>query len=136
MRPWMLFLVILLSIQIHESQGSRRRSHHFKNIQEFLVNGVEETNEEEKLQLHSSGMKNRKLSTITPISTSPTINPKKHDEDKVRRDKIGRKEENLTVNRASSRDKRRQPHPAPYPDTLDLSEMDYSVAKRKPPIHN
>ncbi|XP_073106879.1 uncharacterized protein [Elaeis guineensis] len=27
-------------------------------------------------------------------------------------------------------------HPQTYPDTLDIAGMDYSPAKRKPPIHN
>lgn len=51
--------------------------------------------------------------------------------------KIGRKEENLSVNSSSSKTQHGQPTLGPYPDVIDISEMDYSMApRRKPPIHN
>ncbi|KAL7587355.1 uncharacterized protein LOC111908361 [Lactuca sativa] len=89
---------------------------------------------------------NRKLMTET-ISTSTTtsastITYKKHnnEENKGHDLKLGNKstEDNLAVNLSSKHLKygKTEANPPGYADIVDLAGMDYSPARRKPPIHN
>ncbi|KAL0286151.1 UNVERIFIED_CONTAM: hypothetical protein Sangu_2747300 [Sesamum angustifolium] len=91
---------------------------------------------------HCSG-RIRKL-IMASISTTPTTakndknnNNKTHTkiEDSSPIEKIAKKDKNLSIN-LSAVTEQRQPDPETYPDTLDIAGMDYSQARRKPPIHN
>ncbi|XP_011084058.1 uncharacterized protein LOC105166414 [Sesamum indicum] len=133
MRSWLLmFLLLLSSLLVHEAQGIRLlkgsvadRQH---NIQEFLPgkrNNYEGVDEEAVIMCkskHCSG-RIRKL-TMTLISSTPTIAKNDKNEEN--------KEENLSVNPSSTNQQAGQP----TPDILNIAGMDYSLARRKPPIHN
>lgn len=55
--------------------------------------------------------------------------------DKSRDEVAGREEENFIVN-ASPVSEHPEASPEGYPDIIDIAGMDYSPARRKPPIHN
>ncbi|CAA2960132.1 Hypothetical predicted protein [Olea europaea subsp. europaea] len=87
--------------------------------------------------------RNGKLITkaVTHISSSDTIFKSEKtegnkDHTKSKSDKISVTEENLPTNSSTVTDEKQQPVPEPYPDILDIAGMDYSQARRKPPIHN
>ncbi|KAK6156564.1 hypothetical protein DH2020_010812 [Rehmannia glutinosa] len=156
MRTWLLLSLLLLSILIHEAQGIRLRKgislpdtdHRQHNIhQEFHPGMINNKGVKEVIQCkskHCSG-RIRKL-TMTPISSTATItknnkNEENKDHPKLKgsaiNQKIGSKEENgLFVNSSSSKTTHEQGQAEPYPGILDIAEMDYSLARRKPPIHN
>lgn len=54
---------------------------------------------------------------------------------KLSTDVLGGKRESFSVD-SSPDSNHREATPERYPDTLDIDEMDYSPARRKPPIHN
>ncbi|KAL8037426.1 hypothetical protein ABFX02_11G039000 [Erythranthe guttata] len=61
----------------------------------------------------------------------------KHHNNKIQNDEINgkRKEEKMSVKSSpTTTTEKRQPEM--YPDILDIAGMDYSQARRKPPIHN
>ncbi|KAI3446826.1 hypothetical protein Pfo_003491 [Paulownia fortunei] len=148
MRSWMLISLLLLSVLIHEAQGIRLRkrnpSDRQHNIHKILQGRSNDGVEEIILckGKHCSG-RIRKL-IMTPISSTTTIAKNdKNEENKAHpksegsstNEKIARKAENLSVN-SSSITEQRQPALETYPDILDIAGMDYSQARRKPPIHN
>ncbi|KAI3443932.1 hypothetical protein Pfo_000597 [Paulownia fortunei] len=149
MRPWLLMSVLLLSILIHEAQGIRLRKGSLPdgqhNIHEFLPGKRNNEGDEEVIlckSKHCSG-RIRKLTTTPICSTTTIAKNDKNEENKAHpklegsstNQKIGRKEEYLSVN-SSSKTQQGQPTLQPYPDILDIAGMDYSLARRKPPIHN
>ncbi|KAK4414955.1 hypothetical protein Salat_2602500 [Sesamum alatum] len=136
MRSWLLMLLLLLSsvLLVHEAQGIRLvkgsiadREH---NIQEFLPgkrHNEGHVDEEAVIvckKKQCSG-RIRKL-TMTLISSTSTIAKNDKNEEN--------KEENLSVNPSSTNPDHQQGQPTP--DILDIAGMDYSLARRKPPIHN
>ncbi|KAL3535947.1 hypothetical protein ACH5RR_004408 [Cinchona calisaya] len=78
---------------------------------------------------------NRKLMTNTS-STSTTATSENGKNGHQENNNLGGKEENFSVN--SSPLTQHQPETTfdHYPDILDIAGMDYSPARRKPPIHN
>ncbi|KAL2482754.1 uncharacterized protein Fot_44198 [Forsythia ovata] len=138
---------------LHEAQGIRltresvsTRHHH--NIPETASNRRNNGDVEEVFHCkirHCSG-RNRELmiKTSTHISSTDTMfkndmneGNKDHrkSKGKSRSEKISGTEENLSTNSSAITEKQ-QPVPESYPDILDIAGMDYSQAKRKPPIHN
>ncbi|PIN20314.1 hypothetical protein CDL12_06994 [Handroanthus impetiginosus] len=123
MRPWLMMFLLLLSILVHEAQGIRlirkgppaeRQNNINQELHPVKTNkdGVEEVILCKSK--HCSG-RIRKL-TMTPISsTTTTAKTDKNEENKVQAKLEG-----------SSRNE----------DILDIAGMDYSLARRKPPIHN
>lgn len=49
---------------------------------------------------------------------------------------LGEKENSMVKGRPTSEVSQSHDHHEQFPDIIDLAEMDYSPAKRKPPIHN
>lgn len=49
---------------------------------------------------------------------------------------LGEQENFMVKGRPASEVSQSHDHQAQFPDIIDLAEMDYSPAKRKPPIHN
>ncbi|XP_034700319.1 uncharacterized protein LOC117925426 [Vitis riparia] len=87
---------------------------------------------------HCSSGINRKLMTKTTStsSTTPTTNSKNVKNGGKSGDQVpGREEENFYVN-ASPVSEHPEAAPEGYPDIIDIAGMDYSPARRKPPIHN
>ncbi|KAL8040736.1 hypothetical protein ABFX02_10G117900 [Erythranthe guttata] len=135
MWKWMLMFLLLLSILIREAQGIRMskgsaavRQHTINEVVHGKINLNEGVNK-------SSGWI-RKLITKIPISRTSAIS--KNDwnaESKARpeskdssiNENVGRKEENsLSVNSSSKT----------YKEIVDIAGMDYSLARRKSPVHN
>ncbi|KAL4571430.1 hypothetical protein LXL04_018189 [Taraxacum kok-saghyz] len=87
---------------------------------------------------------NRKLITKTISSTTTstnTITSKKHNNEDNKDDwkpKTKSSKENLAISLSSKHLKYEKPeaNPPGYADIVDLTGMDYSPARRKPPIHN
>ncbi|CAK9145993.1 unnamed protein product [Ilex paraguariensis] len=134
MRPSLLVSLLLLSIFFYDAQGIRLEKGIFAagkhKIQKEGV--VEEVNS--CTDGHCSGLI-RKLMAKTN-STSRTITTSKNGKNEGNRaGGLGGKEENLSV--SSSPDSGHgESSPEHYPDSLDIAGMDYSLARRKAPIHN
>ncbi|XP_011078563.1 uncharacterized protein LOC105162266 [Sesamum indicum] len=146
---WMLTSLLLLSVLVPEAQGMRLRKdpspldNKQQKINEFLQRRITSGDGVEEGFLckgkHCSG-RIRKL-IMASISTTPTT--AKNDKDKAHtktegfsaNKKLAKKDKNLSRN-LSAVTEQRQPNPDNYPDTLDIAGMDYSQARRKPPIHN
>ncbi|CAK9159005.1 unnamed protein product [Ilex paraguariensis] len=127
MRPSLLVSLLLLSSLLHEAQGIRLEKGSLAAGQQQMIHEVGLTTKikgvVEEVDLckdgHCSGMIRKLMSKTTSIS-STTTNSKNH--------KKEGKEENLSINSSPVSER--------YPDTLDIAGMDYSPARRKPPIHN
>ncbi|KAL3840719.1 hypothetical protein ACJIZ3_025310 [Penstemon smallii] len=148
MRLLLLLPLLLLSSLVLQAQGIRliRKEYSISdkqhNIHEILL-GEKNNDEFEDVILrkdkHLSGSI-RKLTTTPSIATTTTI-PKndKNEENKAHplskssstNEKLHRKEEDMSVNSSSKSEVQE-----PYPDLLDVAGMDYSLARRKSPIHN
>ncbi|GAB4828196.1 hypothetical protein Ancab_035113 [Ancistrocladus abbreviatus] len=83
---------------------------------------------------HCSSGKNRKL-TISITAFTTKTNSKNLDNGA---NEDGHEQENVSVSSSLAPDIGRKVMPSPekYEDMMDMTEMDYSAAKRKPPIHN
>ncbi|XP_057767903.1 uncharacterized protein LOC130988147 isoform X1 [Salvia miltiorrhiza] len=131
MRSWLLMFLLLLSVLIHDAQGRRLISNKGSAAAE-ADDGPHSLHQEKLAEMKSidereskkwSGS-NRKL-TLIDISSTTTI--AKNGEMKAEL-KIGREEQIASVN-SSSKTQQGQ-------EGLDMAEMDYTLARRKPPIHN
>ncbi|CAI9754718.1 unnamed protein product [Fraxinus pennsylvanica] len=148
MSSWLL-LMSLLILMLHEAQGLRltresvsARHHHDipESVPERRNNGGVQEDFHCKIR-HCSGRNGKLITkTVTHISSGDTMSKNdktegNKDHTKSRSEKISVTEENLPTNSSSVTEKQ-QPAPEPYPDVLDIAGMDYSQARRKPPIHN
>ncbi|RZC61929.1 hypothetical protein C5167_023680 [Papaver somniferum] len=88
----------------------------------------------------SSGMRTRKLLTKTATTTSPTPTTKVGSKpSKKRSGKLHENKEKVDSIKASSHipaEHGEDVGAAHYPDIIDIAGMDYTTARRKPPIHN
>ncbi|KAF7153611.1 hypothetical protein RHSIM_Rhsim01G0051900 [Rhododendron simsii] len=82
----------------------------------------------------SSG-KNRKLIAKATSTNPTTISKNETNGGKSSTDELGGKHQSFSVD-SSPDSNHREATPERYPDTLNIDEMDYSPARRKPPIHN
>ncbi|KAK4369887.1 hypothetical protein RND71_009362 [Anisodus tanguticus] len=144
MKQFLLLLVLLLSTLVHEAQARNIPMSKLENaLKERSDGGSGEVNILCKDDHCSSG-RNRKLmtkttSTSSPITTTSTKNIKNegnkaHHDNTILKGQSGTSE-NFSVN-SSPENGHRKTSSEHYPDVLDLAGMDYSPAKRKPPIHN
>ncbi|KAK4391527.1 hypothetical protein Sango_1930500 [Sesamum angolense] len=132
---WMLISLLLLSVLVPEAQGMRLRKDPSaldygkqQKIYKKFFKGELEVVMELKKGFCAKGS---------------TVQNDKNDDDKTHMktegsspiEKIAKKDKNLSIN-LSAVTEQRQPDPETYPDTLDIAGMDYSQARRKPPIHN
>ncbi|XP_059286150.1 uncharacterized protein LOC132039668 [Lycium ferocissimum] len=145
MKQVLLLLLLLLSTLVHEAQA--------RDIPMLKENALKERSDDggsgevsickDGHCSSSSSGRNRKLmtkttSTTSPITTTSTKNIK-NEGNKAHHDNTILKGqsscENFSVNSSpeTGHQKTSSEH---YPDVLDLAGMDYSPAKRKPPIHN
>ncbi|PSS08172.1 Auxin-induced protein like [Actinidia chinensis var. chinensis] len=143
MRPSLLVSFLFLSIFISEVQGIRLKKGFFANIGYHKIH-------EEAIQCKEgqcSGNNIRKLvekatSTIPTTTTIISKNEKNggpkvwsNPEGKLNTKRQSGKEESLTVSSPPVSEHREAINQR-YPDILDLAGMDYTPARRKPPIHN
>ncbi|CAA3026543.1 uncharacterized protein LOC111390720 isoform X2 [Olea europaea var. sylvestris] len=147
MKSWLL-LISLLILMLHEAQGLRltresvsTRHHH--NIPESIpdrrINVVVEEVVHYKSS-HGSGRNDRKLMTKTSTHISSTDAMIKNDKTEGNKDRTkseGKsRSEKIPGSNSSPVTEKQQPVAEPYPGILDIAGMDYSQARRKPPIHN
>ncbi|MCD9640046.1 hypothetical protein HAX54_025060 [Datura stramonium] len=144
MKQVLLLSLLLLSTLVHEAKA--------RKIPMLKENALKERSDDDggsgevnilcKYGHCSSSGRNRKLmtkttSTSSPITTTSTKNIK-NEENKAHDTTIVKGQsssENFSVNSSPETGhwKTSSEH---HPDVLDLAGMDYSPAKRKPPIHN
>ncbi|XP_015080950.1 uncharacterized protein LOC107024479 [Solanum pennellii] len=137
MKQVLLLTLLLLSTLVYEAQA--------RNIPMLKENGdFGEVNIICKDNHCSSSGRNRKLMTKTTSTSSPittttsTKNVKNEGNIKVHDTTILKGQsssENFSIN-SSPETGHRKTSSDRHPDVLDLAGMDYSPAKRKPPIHN
>uniref|UniRef100_A0A5B7API1 Uncharacterized protein n=1 Tax=Davidia involucrata TaxID=16924 RepID=A0A5B7API1_DAVIN len=151
MRLSLLVSLLLLSVLISEAQGIRLKKG-------FVSAGHHKIHEGTLIKTSNGGVGEvilckdghcsgniRKL--MTKITSRTTITTSKNDKnggtkaDPISKGKsssseeLGREEEKFSVN-SSPDSEHREATPEHYPDILDIAGMDYSSARRKPPIHN
>ncbi|KAD6454469.1 hypothetical protein E3N88_09175 [Mikania micrantha] len=141
MMPSMIFSLIL-SIFLYEAQGIRveklnipASNHQELTIKSSLGNLDDGSVMATKL---SSGI-NRKLMTQLKPCSSTTANNKNYEKDltaaiKFTRELVEKKDMFSTT--LPLKHETTEVAPEPFTDVVDITGMDYSPAKRKPPIHN
>ncbi|KAK1418440.1 hypothetical protein QVD17_27585 [Tagetes erecta] len=146
MKPSLMFsLLLVLSIFLYEAQGIRlqKLSIRASNNQEIITKSSSSNQDEEDgsavATTLSSGI-NRKLMTKIISSSFTTTNDKNNDKDpntvlKFTRELV-EKEKSVSTAMVSSKHENTEVVSERYPDIIDITGMDYSPAKRKPPIHN
>ncbi|XP_006359519.1 uncharacterized protein [Solanum tuberosum] len=136
MKQVLLLSLLLFSTLVYEAQS--------RNIPMLKENGdVGEVNIICKDDHCSSSGRNRKLmtkttSTSSPITTTTSTENIKNEGNKAHDTTILKGQsssENFSIN-SSPETGHRKTSSDHHPDVLDLAGMDYSPAKRKPPIHN
>ncbi|XP_073132556.1 uncharacterized protein [Henckelia pumila] len=148
MKSWLIIISLLLSsFMIHEARGmSLRRGSlldHYKSddiigkIVPLDDQGLTSNIVDHQVKEKFSG-RSRKL-IVSPTSSSTTQTAKNHvkmnEEDKAHHSNTKgssnkeKKEEKISVNSSTQRQE-------VYPDVMDIAGMDYSQARRRPPIHN
>ncbi|XP_047947474.1 uncharacterized protein LOC125193675 isoform X1 [Salvia hispanica] len=135
MRSWLLMFLLILSVLIHDAQGRILISNKASTpaeadhgLHQEKLGEMNKSNDEKESKKWSGS--NRKL-TLIHISSTTTI--AKSGEIKSEalvstNSKMGREDQNVVVN-SSSKTQQEQ-------DIVDMAEMDYTLARRKPPIHN
>ncbi|KAI3679510.1 hypothetical protein L2E82_51251 [Cichorium intybus] len=145
MKPSFIFTLLLLSIILYQAQGIRfdKSTISSSNHPELI------TKTSLSIQDDGSAMAtellpgiNRKIMTKTISSNPPSTDRKISDyypqsDIKFTHRRIG-KEENFPTTSVSINSKHGKMEGVSkrYPDVIDITGMDYSPAKRKPPIHN
>ncbi|KAI8570560.1 hypothetical protein RHMOL_Rhmol01G0044100 [Rhododendron molle] len=144
MRPYFLLSVLLLSTIISEVQAIRPNKD-FLSVKDHKIQDGRTVNKAsdgaingEDIQCKegqcSSG-KNRKLIAKATSTNPTTISKNETNGGKSSTNELGGKHESFSVDSSPDSDHREATRKR-YPDTLDIDEMDYSPARRKPPIHN
>ncbi|KAG8372650.1 hypothetical protein BUALT_Bualt12G0088700 [Buddleja alternifolia] len=135
MRSWLLmFQLLLLSILIHEAQGIRLRK---ASLQERQHN----VHESKPRKGNNDGVEENTLCKIKHCSVllQNEENKAQHKLDGYSTtEEIEKEEQNdLPVNSSSLNEQRQATEPDTHPYILDhIAGMDYSLEKRKPPVHN
>ncbi|KAA8522931.1 hypothetical protein F0562_009354 [Nyssa sinensis] len=152
MRLSLLASLLVLSILISEAQGIRLKKgivsagHHKIHENNLIKTSNGGLGEVILCKVgHCSGNNIRKLMTKITSSTITTSkndknggSTKAHDtisKGKLSSEELSGEEEKFSVDH-SPVSEHREVAPERYPDIFDLAGMDYSSAKRKPPIHN
>ncbi|KAI3701533.1 hypothetical protein L6452_26692 [Arctium lappa] len=150
MKPSFMLILLLLSMFLYQPQGIRLEnlSLSASNHQKFIPKSSSSINGDEGLamatdQVSPAGI-NRKLMTKTIGSTSTPTNNKNYKIDHDLKSEVkftrGQLENEVffstTVAPENPKRKNKQVVSEEYSDVIDITGMDYSPAKRKPPIHN
>ncbi|KAJ0706093.1 putative Root meristem growth factor 9 [Helianthus annuus] len=143
MKPSLMFTLLLLSFFLYEAQGIslEKLSIPTSNHQE-LITKSSSSNQDDASGMATklpSGI-NRKLMTKMTSSSFTTKNDKDYKKDPKIDLKFARElvemEETFSTTLAPSKQAKTEVDTERYPDVIDITGMDYSPAKRKPPIHN
>ncbi|KAL4654239.1 hypothetical protein ACB092_01G363800 [Castanea dentata] len=156
MRPYLAVSLLLLSLLLSEVQGIRLDKSFMSSVGKHKVHEensaltkIHDSAVQEVILCkdgHCSG-KNRKLITTTTTSTTSTTTTSKNEKNgenkadanskgKSGSGELGEQENFMVKGRPTSEVSQSHDHHEQFPDIIDLAEMDYSPAKRKPPIHN
>ncbi|KAK4604597.1 hypothetical protein RGQ29_012890 [Quercus rubra] len=159
MRPYLAVSLLLLSLLLSVVQGIRLDKSFMSSVgqhkeEKSALTKIHDSAVQEVILCkdgHCTG-KNRKLITTTTISTTSTTTStttttsknEKNGENKADTNskgksgsgELGEKENSMVKGRPTSEVSQSHDHHEQFPDIIDLAEMDYSPAKRKPPIHN
>ncbi|KAL5697782.1 hypothetical protein ACHQM5_028898 [Ranunculus cassubicifolius] len=145
MKTTLLVSLVLFLFLAQFSEGLRfdhglkgllhQRIHEKKNI---VTEDEAEIVSEDK---HISSGRSRKLITNTPSTTSKVVNTQGS---KVEPKQKHQHEENFSIksspisssSSSPSSEQHGEATNGKYPDIIDIAGMDYSPARRKPPIHN
>ncbi|KAG4930080.1 hypothetical protein AAZX31_17G103100 [Glycine max] len=141
MKPSFVVSLLLLSLILAKTQGIRlgkvssavqqQKQHDGETTLLKRSNtGAEEASLCKENELCTGNIKNRKLVTI-PVSTTQSLS-KNVEESKVDPSVNGNSRNVDTLSTSKHKDVPEE-H---YHDLVEITEMDYSPAKRKPPIHN
>ncbi|OIV99879.1 hypothetical protein TanjilG_26217 [Lupinus angustifolius] len=155
MRPSFVISLLLLSLLLTKAQGIRlgkgsipvqqQKQHEEKNA--LLKRSNSDADGEAILcedEQCTGKIKNRKLVT-TPVSTTYTISKNMNKGENEAHPLVNSNITNVKVNgetnetkvkKLSTTSKNQNQHEEQYLDLEDITEMDYSPATRKPPIHN
>ncbi|KAG5242744.1 hypothetical protein OIU76_010347 [Salix suchowensis] len=156
MRPSLVVSLLVLSFLLQQAQGIRLEKG-FKQVgADQKVQAEEITPLKEKSNVggvlgeavlckegQCTGMNRKLIAVTTSTSSSPTITTSKNEKNgenkadpisKGRSTIVG-EHEKLSVN-SSPKSEHQVLTKDHYEETMDLTEMDYSPARRKPPIHN
>ncbi|KAH7861461.1 hypothetical protein Vadar_026528 [Vaccinium darrowii] len=147
MRPSFLLSFLLLSTVIISEVQAIRLEKDFPSVKHHKIQEGITVNKEssgaiigEDIQCKEgqctlSG-KNRKL-IAKEKSISPTkISKNETNGGKLSTDELGGKHERSYIDSSPDSNDHQEATPERYPEILDIDEMDYSQARRKPPIHN
>ncbi|KAL1531231.1 hypothetical protein AAHA92_33933 [Salvia divinorum] len=132
MRSYLLMFLLLLSVLSHEAQGRRLISSSkgyeadqgLHSLQEKLA----ELNKSIDVEETKNGSGCHRQLTLIHISSTTTITKNGESKADLKPEalaSIGREKQNVFVN-SSSKTQQEQ----------DISDMDYTLSRRKPPIHN
>ncbi|KAI7725568.1 hypothetical protein M8C21_009850 [Ambrosia artemisiifolia] len=143
MRPSLMFTLLFISIFLYEAQGIRLEKLRIpaSNHQE-LITKSSSSNQDDRSAMATklSSGKTRKLMIKVISSGFTTTNDKNYKKDPKTNLKFARelveKEETFSTTLESSKHAKTEDVSKRYPDVIDITGMDYSPAKRKPPIHN
>ncbi|CAL5374283.1 hypothetical protein CsSME_00007890 [Camellia sinensis var. sinensis] len=146
MRPSLLVSLLLFSILISDVQAIRLNKGFLPVGHDQIHVGVEVAIhcKDENCSGNIRKLVSKANSNPTTTNTATTIS--KNDKNggtkagsistgKLNTNGLSEKEESFSV-KSSPVSEHREASPEHYPDILDIAGMDYSPAKRKPPIHN
>ncbi|XP_076894286.1 uncharacterized protein LOC143546510 [Bidens hawaiensis] len=146
MKSSLIFSLLVFSIFIYEAQGIRleKLSIPTSNHQKLITKSSSSNQDDDGSAMatkFSSGIINRKLKAKMASSSFTTTNDKiNYEKDPKTALKFARelveKEETFSTTLVSSKHEKTEVVSERYPDVIDITGMDYSPAKRKPPIHN
>ncbi|KAG6413035.1 hypothetical protein SASPL_125733 [Salvia splendens] len=127
-------LLLLLLLIIHQAHGMGviRKGSITHSSQQFMSHKTLEEKTDKDVDNSVWESKNfsgraRKLMITSPIPTTATI---------AKNEKNTNREKSATKVNSSSMAEQRLATDETYPGILDIAGMDYSQARRKPPIHN
>ncbi|OIW19516.1 hypothetical protein TanjilG_06971 [Lupinus angustifolius] len=131
MRPSFVVSLLLLSLLIIKAQGIQPQKHYNG---ESAVLKTSNSDDEEAI-LCKGNIKNRKLVT-TPVSTTYPISKNVNKGGNEVQPLVEANERKVNKFSTISKHDEDHQHKEQYPDLENITEMDYSPARRKPPIHN
>ncbi|XP_023734386.1 uncharacterized protein LOC111882265 [Lactuca sativa] len=143
MKPSFMFNLFLLSIILYQAQGIRFKTSLISssNHQELITKTTLSIEDDESARASnlSPGIDRKLMAKILSSDRHSTNskNYKPQSDLKFTHRRLGKDEKFSTTSvPVSSKHGKTEIVSEPYPDVVDITGMDYSPAKRKPPIHN
>ncbi|CAA0813460.1 Unknown protein [Striga hermonthica] len=142
MRIWVKAYLLLLTIVIHQSQGTRLLQGSILNRQNDPTDKHREhlsrakTNNEEVNEFVTSERKLLRSGKVRKLTMMSFTTIGKKDENEENRPKMKVSTTNQNIGGKDANNISVSSSPETYSGDLDIAGMDYSLAIRKPPIHN